>query len=152
MAELSRQNGISTDNIRDWFNHNKSAQPSADALVKISKALDCSVDYLLGLTDVEKLNVDVKIYCFPVYGQQAAAGGGITGRYGKFTMESIFADDIPKNAVFGVHIKGTSMINIDSPYKVEDIPDNSFVLLNPRVSVSDLNKTIDLYYIFNCFM
>lgn len=82
------------------------------------------------------------IYKFPVYEQQAAAGAGINGRDGKFTMESIFTDDIPKNAVFGVHIKGTSMINIDSPYKVEDIPDNSFVLLNPKVSVSDLNKTI----------
>ena len=50
-AELSRQTGISTGNIRDWFNPDKQAQPSADALVEISKALNCSVDYLLGLTD-----------------------------------------------------------------------------------------------------
>lgn len=82
------------------------------------------------------------IYKFPVYEQQAAAGAGITGRDGKFTMENIFTDDVPQNAVFGVHIKGTSMINIDSDFNVEDIPDNSFVLLNPKVSVSDLNKTI----------
>lgn len=82
------------------------------------------------------------IYKFPVYEQQAAAGAGITGRDGKFTMENIFVNDIPKNAVFGVHIKGESMINIDSDFNVEDIPDNSFVLLNPKVSVSDLNKTI----------
>lgn len=82
------------------------------------------------------------IYKFPVYEQQAAAGAGRTGRDGKFTMENIFTDDIPQNAVFGVHIKGTSMINTDSTLKIEDIPDNSFVLLNPKVSVSDLNKTI----------
>lgn len=82
------------------------------------------------------------IYKFPVYEQQAAAGAGITGRDGKFTMENIFTDNIPRNAVFGVHIKGTSMINIKSPYKVEDIPDDSFVLLNPKVNISDLNKTI----------
>lgn len=82
------------------------------------------------------------IYRFPVYEQQAAAGAGITGRDGKFTMQNIMANDIPKNAVFGVHIKGTSMINTDPTFIIEDIPDNSFVLLNPRVSVSDLNKTI----------
>lgn len=83
-----------------------------------------------------------KIYRFPVYNQQAAAGAGITGRDGKFTMQNIFTDDIPKNAIFGVHIKGTSMINTDSTLIIEDIPDDSFVLLNPKVSVSDLNKTI----------
>ena len=82
------------------------------------------------------------IYKFPVYEQQAAAGAGITGRDGKFTMQNIFADSIPQNAVFGVHIKGTSMINTDPKLIIEDIPDNSFVLLNPKVSVSDLNKTI----------
>ena len=82
------------------------------------------------------------IYKFPVYEQQAAAGAGITGRDGKFTMENIFTNDIPQNAVFGVHIKGTSMMNIDSNFNVENVPDNSFVLLNPKVSQSDLNKTI----------
>lgn len=142
-AELSRQTGISTGNIRDWFNPDKQAQPGADALVKISKALDCSVDYLLGLTDVEKMNAEpTTIYRFPVYEQQAAAGAGITGRDGKFTMENIFTENIPQNAVFGVHIKGESMINTDPTLIIEDIPDNSFVLLNPKVSVSDLNKTI----------
>lgn len=82
------------------------------------------------------------IYRFPVYEQQAAAGAGITGRDGKFTMQNIMTNDIPQNAVFGVHIKGESMINTDPTLIIEDIPDNSFVLLNPRVSVSDLNKTI----------
>lgn len=82
------------------------------------------------------------IYRFPVYEQQAAAGAGITGRDGKFTMQNIMTSDIPQNAVFGVRIKGTSMINTDPKLIIEDIPDNSFVLLNPRVSVSDLNKTI----------
>lgn len=82
------------------------------------------------------------IYRFPVYEQQAAAGAGITGRDGKFTMQNIMTNDIPQNVVFGVHIKGESMINTDPTLIIEDIPDNSFVLLNPRVSVSDLNKTI----------
>lgn len=49
-AELSRKTGISTSNIRDWFNPNKKAQPGADALVKIAEYFECSVDYLLGST------------------------------------------------------------------------------------------------------
>jgi len=77
-AELSRQTGISTGNIRDWFNPDKPAQPSADALVKISKALDCSVDYLLGLTDVEKRATNKSnIIPIPIVKQKAAAGLGI---------------------------------------------------------------------------
>ena len=77
-AELSRQTGISTGNIRDWFNPDKSAQPSADALFKISKALDCSVDYLLGLTDVEKrVTSKSNISPIPILKQRAAAGLGI---------------------------------------------------------------------------
>ena len=75
-AELSRQTGISTGNIRNWFNPNKSAQPNAEALVKISKALDCSVDYLLGLTDVEKrVTSKSNIIPIPILEQKAAAGG-----------------------------------------------------------------------------
>lgn len=78
----------------------------------------------------------------PCYVLEAAAGAGITGRDGKFTMENIFTDETPQNAVFGVHIKGTSMINTDPALIIDDIPDNSFVLLNPKVSMSDLNKTV----------
>ena len=145
-TKLSKKTGISTGNISDWFNPNKNAQPSADALIKISAYFDCSVDYLLDRTDVRELNIKpaepIILYRFPVYEQQAAAGAGINGRDGKFAMENIFTVDIPQNAVFGVHIKGTSMINIDSDFNVEDIPDNSFVLLNPNVSESYLNKTI----------
>lgn len=105
------------------------------------------VDFILGIGEYDiksnPIGTESKIiYRFPVYEQQAAAGAGITGRDGKFTMQNIFTDDIPKNAVFGVHIKGESMINTDEKLIIEDIPDNSIVLLNPKVSNSDLNKTI----------
>lgn len=53
-TELSEKTGISTGNISDWFNPDKPAQPSADALYKIAECFDCSVDYLMGLTDIEK--------------------------------------------------------------------------------------------------
>ena len=112
-AELSRLTGISTGNIRDWFNPNKSAQPSADALVKISKALDCSVDYLLGLTDVEKrITSKSNIIPIPILEQKAAAGLGIqTNDYSELIKEYRFFDktQIPGETEFGIIIEGDSM-------------------------------------------
>lgn len=112
-AELSRQTGISTGNIRDWFNPNKSAQPSAEALVKISKALDCSVDYLLGLTDVEeRVTSRSDIIPIPILKQRAAAGLGVqTNDYSKHIEEYRFFDknQIPGETQFGIIIEGDSM-------------------------------------------
>lgn len=112
-AELSRQTGISTGNIRDWFNPNKPAQPSADALVKISKAFDCSVDYILGLTDVEKrITSKSNIIPIPIMKQKAAAGLGIqTNDYSEYIDEYRFFDknQIPNETQFGIIIEGDSM-------------------------------------------
>lgn len=102
------------------------------------------VDYILEIEDerADSVQEEIVIYKFPVYEQEVAAGAGITGRDGKFIMYNIFTSDIPNNAVFGVHIKGESMINTDSSLKIEDIPNNSIVLLNPKVNESDLDNTI----------
>lgn len=112
-AELSRQTGISTGNIRDWFNPDKKAQPSADALVKISKALDCSVDYLLGLTDIEKrVTSKSNIIPIPILEQKAAAGLGIeTNDYSEYIKEYRFFDktQIPGETELGIIIEGDSM-------------------------------------------
>lgn len=112
-TELSRQTGISTGNISDWFNPDKPAQPSADALVKISKALDCSVDYILGLTDVEKrVTSKSNIIPIPIMKQKAAAGLGIqTNDYSEYIDEYRFFDktQIPNETEFGIIIEGDSM-------------------------------------------
>lgn len=112
-AELSRQTGISTGNIRDWFNPDKQAQPGADALVRISKALDCSVDYLLGLTDVERrVTSKSNIIPIPILEQKAAAGLGIeTNDYSELVKEYRFFDktQIPGETQFGIIIEGDSM-------------------------------------------
>lgn len=112
-AELSRQTGISTGNIRDWFNPDKPAKPSADALVKISKALGCSVDYLLGLTDIEKrVTSKSNIIPIPIVKQKAAAGLGIeTDDYSEYIDEYRFFDkfQIPNETEFGIIIEGDSM-------------------------------------------
>ena len=112
-TRLSKATGISTGNISDWFNPDKPAQPSADALVKISKALDCSVDYLLDLTDVEKrVTSKSNIVPIPILKQRAAAGLGIeTNDYSKYIEEYRFFDktQIPGETQFGIIIEGDSM-------------------------------------------
>ena len=134
-AELSRKTGISTGNIRDWFNPNKPAQPSADALVKISKALDCSVDYLLGLTDVEERVSKTKIiYRLPVYQQDVAAGSGQLGFDQKHEMEEFHENNMPKKISYGIKIKGVSMVTDDE----KNIPDESTVLITTEFDYDEL--------------
>lgn len=139
-AELSRQTGISTGNIRDWFNPDKPAQPSADALVKISKALDCSVDYLLGLTDVEKITSEpTTIYRFPVFRQEAAAGVGRLDVSDGYSMENFTINNLPNEAAFIMEIAGESMYDEKTDYLIHT---GSKVLIDPKVSKYNLDERI----------
>lgn len=49
--------GISKGNISKWSN---GTIPTGDILIKLADALDCSVDYLLGRTDVIEVNTKEK--------------------------------------------------------------------------------------------
>lgn len=139
-AELSRQTGISTGNIRDWFNPDKPAQPSADALVKISKALDCSVDYLLGLTDVEKITSEpTTIYRFPVFRQEAAAGVGRLDVSDGYSMENFVIDNLPNEATFIMEIAGESMYDEKTDYLIHT---GSKVLVDPQTTKYNLDEKI----------
>jgi transcriptional regulator with XRE-family HTH domain len=112
-TKLSKATGISTGNISDWFNPNKPAQPSADALYKIAEFFECSVDYLLGLTDVEKrVTSKSNIIPIPILEQKAAAGLGIeTNDYSEYIKEYRFFDktQIPGETELGIIIEGDSM-------------------------------------------
>lgn len=128
-TNLSKATKISTGNITDWFNPNRKSKPSAEALCKIADYYSCSVDYLLDRTQVKSFN---KSYTyFPIYDQQAAAGAGLIGRDGDFEMKEIKTNLIPRNAVFGIYIKGKSM--------EDTIPDNSIVLLDTKFDLYDLD-------------
>lgn len=129
-SKLSKATNISTGNISDWINPNKKSTPSAEALCKIASYFNCSVDYLLDRTEIKSPSYQ-KIYKFPIYDQQAAAGAGMIGRDGNFEIEDITTDFIPNNAIFGIHIKGRSMEDI--------IPDNSIVLLDTKFDLYDLD-------------
>lgn len=143
-VKLSKATGISTGNISDWFNPDKNAQPSADALVKISKSLDCSVDYLLDQTDVKEMNHEsdiqsTTIYRFPKYEQKAAAGVGQLGRDSNYIMEEYTVDNIPNEAVYAMEIAGESMKHKDTNNLIHT---GSIVLINPRFIESELNNKI----------
>lgn len=133
-ADLSKAIGVSTGNISDWLGNKRTSNPGMENLCKMADYFNCSVDYLLDRT--ENKNINSYIYKFPVYeDQQAAAGVGIYGRDGDFEMEDINTDDIPNRAIFGIRINGDSMY--------PEIPNNSIVLLDPKISIEDcINKNI----------
>lgn len=140
-SKLSEATGISTGNISDWFNPHRKSSPNAESLIKIARYFNCSVDYLLGLTDIKDINTKLHfqkpptiIYRFPVYNQQAAAGAGKYGRESKYEMEDIIIDNPSHKAVFGVRISGDSM----ESDKKDSIQDKAIVLLNPNFDEADL--------------
>ena len=158
--KLSKATGISTGNISDWFNPDKSAQPSADALYKIAEFFECSVDYLMGLTDIEQRETGPsKIYRFPVFYQSAAAGIGKLSVTEDYQMEEFELKTLPKKAVFGMFIKGHSMetilyendiVLIDPSQKEPNSLDDEIVvarfgdeLICKRLTINEDNQTYD---------
>ena len=89
--QLSTETGISTGNISDWKNGR--SMPTSSKLIVIADYLDCSVDYLLGRTDVPEVNKKTAYvhhmdeqYSVPYI---AAYGEGDVTPKGKFTDEDI---------------------------------------------------------------
>lgn len=76
--ELTAATGISPGNISDWKKGR--SKPSIDTIIKIADYLNCSVDYLLGRTDIPSIPSGNTVY-IPV----AARGGGVS--YLTFTLD-----------------------------------------------------------------
>lgn len=55
-VELSRRLHVSKQTVSNWENDN--IQPSIEMLVRLSKIFGVTTDYLLGLEDVPRLNVE----------------------------------------------------------------------------------------------
>lgn len=78
---LAKKRGISlaallldADLGRNTMAHFKTSMPKADTLARIADCLDCSVDYLLGRTDVPEVNRGEPTHLIKM---AARAGGGI---------------------------------------------------------------------------
>ena len=81
IKELARQKGISITALlldanlgRNTMANFKTSMPKADNLARIADCLDCSVDYLLGRTDIPEVNRPApQLHKLKI----AARGGGI---------------------------------------------------------------------------
>lgn len=51
IIQLSIFTGIPLTTINDWLDPDKKSVPKADSLIKMAKYFDCTVDYLLDLSD-----------------------------------------------------------------------------------------------------
>ena len=128
--KLSKSIGVSSGNISDWFNPNKNALPGASALCKIAEYYNCSTDFLLGRTDNPNMKSEsTKIYRFPVYDQEAAAGVGRLGKDDGYEMEEYIINDIPDNAIFAMKISGESMNSEKTNYLIHT---GSIILVNSK--------------------
>lgn len=69
--ELAKKIETSRSNIANYENDKN--MPSIDVLDKLAKTFNCSIDYLLGKSDIKNpektSNISDKIYMCPVYGQ-----------------------------------------------------------------------------------
>lgn len=124
---LSKATGISSGNICDWKSGR--SKPNAETLVKVADYFECSVDYLLGRTNIKKVNSEpITIYRFPVYKQQAAAGIGVLNDSEDYDMEEYQINNVPNNAVFAMKIKGDSMYDENTDH----IKEKAVILINPK--------------------
>lgn len=55
-VDLAKRLSISKQTVSNWENEN--IQPSIDMLVRLSKTFGVTTDYLLGLDDIPRLNVE----------------------------------------------------------------------------------------------
>lgn len=96
------------------------------------------IDHYKSLTPHDKDIVDhifkmepespTKIYRFPVFDQEAAAGVGILNNSDNYEIEEYRINNIPDNVVFAMKIKGDSMFNEE----IGQIKDKATVLINPK--------------------
>lgn len=135
---LSKATGISSGNICDWKSGR--SKPNAETLVKVANYFDCSVDYLLGRTNIKKVNSEpITIYRFPVFYQSAAAGVGRLDVSNGYYMENFTVNNLPNEAVFIMEIAGESMYDEKSNYLIHT---RSKVLIDTKIENYELNRRI----------
>lgn len=77
--KISKETGISESLFSKW-KKNPTSEISSINLARIADYLDCSVDYLLGRTDVPEVNHGDNYSQIPHYAQSAASTGRELGK------------------------------------------------------------------------
>lgn len=111
--KLSKATGISSGNISDWFNPNKKAFPNAEALCKVADYFDCSVDYIIGRTEIRYLVEEpTNVIPIPIFTQKAAAGFGKEVSDDSIEQPEkkwFYEKHVPYGTEYGIIIDGDSM-------------------------------------------
>lgn len=135
ISELSKNTKISTGNLCDWKSGR--SKPSAETLIKIADQYNCSIDYLLGRTNLKQINVtkntiiDDIIY-LPLLEQRSSAGIG--KRTGDISNN---IDDIRAFPVSNAIKTASHAIIIDGNSMQPEIVDGQIVFIDSKQECND---------------
>ena len=99
----------SSGNVSDW--RSGRSYPGAEKLISCAEYFDCSVDYLLGRTQIRKSEInESSIIYLPVFEQKASAGIGKEASIDDSANYRCFdSSKVPSRATHGIIIEGHSM-------------------------------------------
>ena len=126
--ELAKKINTSRSNIANYENDKN--MPSVDILEKMSKALNCSVDFLLGKNDKQELN-KFKYYMCPVYGRISAGQPNWAEECieGRLPVDIELMNIVNPEECFFLRVNGESMN--------KEIQNGAYALIRKTDSVND---------------
>lgn len=107
--ELAKRIDTSRSNIANYENDKN--MPSIDILEKLSEIFNCSIDYLLGKSDVKNPDLKDKLFLIPIVGK-VAAGKPIFANEnieGYLPIDPLMYNLTSPNGFFFIQIQGESM-------------------------------------------
>lgn len=107
--ELAKKINTSRSNIANYENDKN--MPSIDILEKLSEILSCSIDYLLGKSDIKNPDLKDKLFLIPIVGK-VAAGKPIFANEnieGYLPIDPLMYNLTSPNGFFFLQIQGESM-------------------------------------------
>lgn len=90
---------------------NETRKPSMEVLIKLSEIFNCSIDYLLGKTDIKNPDLKDKLFLIPIVGK-VAAGKPIFANEnieGYLPIDPLMYNLTSPNGFFFLQIQGESM-------------------------------------------
>lgn len=126
--ELAKKINTSRSNIANYENDKN--MPSVDMLEKMSKALNCSIDFLLGKNDKQELN-KFKYYMCPVYGRISAGQPNWAEECieGRLPIDIELMNIVEPEECFFLRVNGESMN--------KEIQNGAYALIRKTDSVDD---------------
>ena len=107
--ELAKRINTSRSNIANYENDKN--MPSIDILEKLSEIFNCSIDYLLGKSDIKNPDLKDKLFLIPIVGK-VAAGKPIFANEnieGYLPIDPLMYNLTSPNGFFFLQIQGESM-------------------------------------------